>query len=191
MNDTSHPASAITSPIAQTILNDFLQLQPVSRAYLLCGVPDREKEETIRQITTQLESRDSWIVIELNPDGNLFAELNARLDERADLQEIFRKDSRDLDSSSPELGQLAQSPRMAARKKLQALSKAGKRALIVIREIRVSDDIKDFAGEYKIYAMEDFNVFLLMSGRYENAARLIDRTVKTFFYRDLRTSQKG
>lgn len=66
---------------------------------------------------------------------------------------------------------------------LKQIRKAGKRLLITVDEAVNSENIKIFASAFQIFLREDYPIYLLMTGLYENIYELQNDKALTFLYR--------
>jgi len=66
---------------------------------------------------------------------------------------------------------------------LSKLSKSGKRLLITVDEVSPTSFVREFASQFQIYMRHDYNIFLLMTGLYENVYELQNEKTLTFLYR--------
>ena len=66
---------------------------------------------------------------------------------------------------------------------LSHIQKLGKRLLITIDEVTNSENIKIFTSSFQIFLREDYPIFLLMTGLYENIYELQNDKALTFLYR--------
>lgn len=66
---------------------------------------------------------------------------------------------------------------------LEQIKKAGKRLLISIDEVTNSEYIRVFASAFQIFIRQDYPIFLLMTGLYENIHNLQNEKSLTFLYR--------
>lgn len=66
---------------------------------------------------------------------------------------------------------------------LTHIRKMGKRLLITIDEVNNSENIKIFTSSFQIFLRDDYPIFLLMTGLYENIYELQNDKALTFLYR--------
>lgn len=75
------------------------------------------------------------------------------------------------------------SPQIAIRETLDAMKKHDKKLLICIDEVVSNDYMREFASIFQILLREDFPIYLLMTGLYENINDLRNEKNLTFLYR--------
>lgn len=66
---------------------------------------------------------------------------------------------------------------------LDQIKRAGKRLLVSIDEVTASEYIKIFASSFQIFLRQEYPIFLLMTGLYENIYDLQNDKSLTFLYR--------
>lgn len=134
-----------------------------------------------------LSKRDDWIVVELNATRDLLQSLASRLYAVPRLHDCFLKAK--LDFSAFGLGVSIENAApvtdvedMVA-KMLDQLQKLGKRLLITIDEVVYSEQMKVFASAFQIFTRQEYPIFILMAGLYENIYELQNNKSLTFLYR--------
>lgn len=134
-----------------------------------------------------LSKRDDWIVVELNATRDLLQSLASRLYAVPRLHDCFLKAK--LDFSAFGLGVSIENAApvtdvedMVA-KMLDQLQKLGKRLLITIDEVVYSEQMKVFASAFQIFMRQEYPIFILMAGLYENIYELQNNKSLTFLYR--------
>ena len=134
-----------------------------------------------------LSKRDDWIVVELNATRDLLQSLASRLYAVPRLHDCFLKAK--LDFSAFGLGVSIENAApvtdvedMVA-KMLDQLQKLGKRLLITIDEVVYPEQMKVFASAFQIFMRQEYPIFILMTGLYENIYELQNNKSLTFLYR--------
>ena len=134
-----------------------------------------------------LSERNDWIVVELNATRDLLQSLASKLYAVPKLHECFLKAR--LDFSAFGLGVAIENAApvtdvedMVA-KKLDQIRKQGMRLLITIDEVVYSEQMKVFVSAFQIFMRQDYPIFLLMTGLYENIYELQNDKSLTFLYR--------
>ena len=134
-----------------------------------------------------LSERNDWIVVELNATRDLLQSLASRLYAVPKLHECFLKAR--LDFSAFGLGVTIENAApvtdvedMVA-KMLDQIRKQGMRLLITIDEVVYSEQMKVFVSAFQIFMRQDYPIFLLMTGLYENIYELQNDKSLTFLYR--------
>ncbi len=177
------------SRITQTneIIDTFNAELPSNQIYMITGVRGSGKTVMMTNISTELSQLSNWITVELNPTRDLLQSLAAKLYGIPDLHERFIKAK--LDFSAFGLGvSIEHAPPITdiedvLMHMLTHISKMGKRLLITIDEVTNSENIKVFTSSFQIFLREDYPIFLLMTGLYENIYELQNDKALTFLYR--------
>ena len=177
------------SRIVQTnrIIEDYEADPAVNQIYMVTGVRGSGKTVMMTNIAGLLSERDDWIVVELNATRDLLQSLASRLYAVPKLHECFLKAK--LDFSAFGLGVTIENAApvtdvedMVA-KMLDQIQKLGKRLLITIDEVEYSEQMKVFVSAFQIFMRQEYPIFLLMTGLYENIYELQNNKSLTFLYR--------
>lgn len=177
------------SRIVQTnrIIEDYEAVPAVNQIYMVTGVRGSGKTVMMTNIADILSKRDDWIVVELNATRDLLQSLASRLYVVPRLHDCFLKAK--LDFSAFGLGVSIENAApvtdvedMVA-KMLDQLQKLGKRLLITIDEVVYSEQMKVFASAFQIFMRQEYPIFILMIGLYENIYELQNNKSLTFLYR--------
>lgn len=177
------------SRIVQTnrIIEDYEAVPAVNQIYMVTGVRGFGKTVMMTNIADMLSKRDDWIVVELNATRDLLQSLASRLYAVPRLHDCFLKAK--LDFSAFGLGVSIENAApvtdvedMVA-KMLDQLQKLGKRLLITIDEVVYSEQMKVFASAFQIFMRQEYPIFILMTGLYENIYELQNDKSLTFLYR--------
>lgn len=177
------------SRITQTneIIDTFNAELPSNQIYMITGVRGSGKTVMMTNISTELSQLSNWITVELNPTRDLLQSLAAKLYGIPDLHERFLKAK--LDFSAFGLGvSIEHAPPITdiedvLMHMLTHIRKMGKRLLITIDEVTHSENIKIFTSSFQIFLRDDYPIFLLMTGLYENIYELQNDKALTFLYR--------
>lgn len=182
------PAQSIERPVLSTeIRESFLAEVPTQQVFMITGVRGSGKTVLLTEISRQLESRGDWIVVDLTPERDLLNTLAAALAARMDSLQLFR-DAK-LSLSLPVIGvELDGIPPVAditvtLDEMLNRLTKKGKRVLVTIDETISNQYVREFVSQFQIYLRKDYNIFLLMTGLFENIYELQNEKSLTFLYR--------
>ena len=177
------------SRITQTneIIDTFNAELPSNQIYMITGVRGSGKTVMMTNISTELSQFSNWITVELNPTRDLLQSLASKLYGIPDLHERFLKAK--LDFSAFGLGvSIEHAPPITdiedvLMHMLNHIRKMGKRLLITIDEVTNSENIKVFTSSFQIFLRENYPIFLLMTGLYENIYELQNDKALTFLYR--------
>ena len=177
------------SRIVQTdqIVEDYVADPVTNQIYMVTGVRGSGKTVMMTNIAGILSERNDWIVVELNATRDLLQSLASKLYAVPKLHECFLKAR--LDFSAFGLGVTIENAApvtdvedMVA-KMLDQIRKQGMRLLITIDEVVYSEQMKVFVSAFQIFMRQDYPIFLLMTGLYENIEELQNEKSLTFLYR--------
>ncbi|MCR5421606.1 MAG: ATP-binding protein [Lachnospiraceae bacterium] len=173
--------------LTNKVINTFDSDYPSSQVYMISGVRGAGKTVLMTSITKELSTRDEWICVELNPELDLLEELAAKLYSIPALKSIFIKAKIDLSfwgiGISVENGVVLTNIESAIEAMLSELKKHGKKVLVAIDEVVPNKNVKVFSGSFQIFVRHEYDVFLLMTGLYENIYNLQNVDTLTFLYR--------
>lgn len=177
------------SRIAQTneIIENFMAQEPPNQIYMLTGVRGSGKTVMMTSIADEIKEDERWIVVELNPTRDLLQSLAAKLYSLPEMHPHFIQAK--LDFSALGLGVSLENavPVMdienAIERMLTEIQKRDKRLLITIDEVVNCEYIRIFASSFQIFLRQNYPIFLLMTGLYENIYNLQNEDSLTFLYR--------
>ena len=172
---------------ANQIISTFNSDNPVSNAYLIEGVRGCGKTVLMTSIEKELAQEKNWIIIDLNSTQDLLSDFAIRLvDSCKKLTDIFKKGF-NLSVAGFGIGingeeQNRNSVSIIC-ELLEKLSKKNKKVLITIDEVMNGDNMRHFASEFQILLRKDFQIYLLMTGLYENIYAIQNDPALTFLLR--------
>ena len=177
------------SRLSQTgrILESFTAEHSPSQVYMITGVRGSGKTVMMASIVRQLKEDGKWITLELNPARDLLQSFAAGLYALPEMHALFVKAR--LDFSAFGLGAAVEGAapvtdiEQALGKMLEAVGKTGRRVLIAIDEAVNNEFVRVFASAFQIFMRQEYPVYLLMTGLYENLYDLQNDDMLTFLYR--------
>lgn len=177
------------SRISQTenVIDMFNAETPSSQAFMVVGVRGAGKTVMLSNISKELKNNPQWIVMEINPTRNILESFAAKLYALPDMNRLFLEAKLDLSllgiGISVEKGIKISDIEQAISAMLEIIKKKNRRVLITIDEVTVSQYMREFASAFQIFIREDYPLFLIMSGLYENIDSLQNDKSLTFLYR--------
>jgi hypothetical protein len=138
-------------------------------------------------ISNAMREDDGWIVVELNPTRDLLQSLAAKIYSIPEMHARFLKAK--LDFSALGLGVSIENAvpvsdiEAVLDRMLAEIKKAAKRLLITVDEVVNSEYIRVFASAFQIFLRQEYPVYLLMTGLYDNLYDLQNDKSLTFLYR--------
>ena len=177
------------SRISQTnqIIDSFTAEVPSNQIFMITGVRGSGKTVMMTNIAGEIRKNEDWIVIELNPTRDLLQSLAAKIYSLPEMHDRFIK--AELDFSAFGLGVSIENAAPVTDIEnviecmLEQIKKAGKKLLITMDEVVKSEYVKVFASSFQIFLRQDFPIYLLMTGLYENLYELQNDKSLTFLYR--------
>ena len=177
------------SRISQTneIIENFNAEEPSNQIYLITGVRGSGKTVMMAGIANEMRNREEWIVVELNPTRDLLQSLAAKLYSLPEMHAHFIQAK--LDFSVLGLGVSVENAapvtdiESAIELMLTEIHSRNKRLLITVDEVTNSEYIRIFVSSFQIFLRQEYPIFLLMTGLYDNVYNLQNEDVLTFLYR--------
>ncbi|MDO5133448.1 MAG: ATP-binding protein [Eubacteriales bacterium] len=183
------PASLISREYqSNEIIDSFTDENPAYQVCVITGVRGAGKTVALTTIANRLRREPQWVVVDLNPEASdLIHMLAAELSNRKELLQLFRDAKINLSFLGFGLEIDGEPPitddTVALRRMLEKLTESGKRILVTIDEASSTPQFRVFASQFQIFMRENLQVFLLMTGLYENISELQDSKNLTFLYR--------
>ena len=181
------PQKLISRP-AQTneIIDAFTSDQAPTHTFMITGVRGSGKTVMMTEICNVLRNRKDWTVLELNPEKDVLKSLASKLYNLDTLKHLFSNAS--ISVSIKGFGfTIDDTPvddyEVIVERMLKVLKKHHKHLLLAVDEAVNNPYIREFAHAFQIYLRQDYDIFLLMTGLYENLYELQNEKSLTFLYR--------
>ena len=181
------PQKLISRP-AQTneIIDAFTSDQAPTHTFMITGVRGSGKTVMMTEICNVLRNRKDWTVLELNPEKDVLKSLASKLYNLDTLKHLFSNAS--ISVSIKGFGfTIDNTPvddyEVIVERMLKVLKKHHKHLLLAVDEAVNNPYIREFAHAFQIYLRQDYDIFLLMTGLYENLYELQNEKSLTFLYR--------
>ena len=182
------PASLITRDLQiNEIIDNFKEDNPSIQAFMITGVRGSGKTVMLTTVSNEFRKDKEWIVADLSPERDILNALAADLSNRKELMQMFR-DAKinlsflglglEIDGIPPVTDTV-----VALGQMLERLTKKGKRILVTIDEALSNKYVREFVSQFQIFIRQNYNIFLLMTGLYENIYELQNEKSLTFLYR--------
>ena len=169
------------------IIDGFKEEPPTFQVCMITGVRGSGKTVSLTTIANEFRIEKDWIVADLSPERDMLTALAAELSNRIELLQIF-KDAKinlsflglglEIDGVPP-----ITDTGVALERMLTKLTEKGKHVLITVDEAVSNDYVRQFASRFQIYLRKNLNVYLIMTGLYENIYKLQNEKSLTFLYR--------
>lgn len=167
------------------IIQTFDMEAPSSKVYMIAGVRGSGKTVSLTEIAEHYDAKSNWIVLRLSADTDLIAgaiseikrisefhHLDLGLNINLGVAEFTLNTGRNPVEKDAELRNL-----------LEKLKEQGKRVLFIIDEIVNNPYVKIFVSCFQIYITNNYPVYLVMAGLYDNISNLQNEKSLTFLYR--------
>lgn len=182
------PVEAISQPFQRNQILEAFDSEPASQQiYMITGVRGSGKTVLMTEVCEHYRSNEQWLVIELNPNGDLLQGLLAKLSNHATCISFLKEAKINLSfwglgievTGAPPITDIE----TAIMKILLALGKKGKKVLVAIDEATSTAQMQQFASAFQIMIRQNAPLYLLMTGLYENIDELQNKKNLTFLYR--------
>lgn len=168
------------------VLDSFLNEPANQQIYMITGIRGCGKTVFMTEVAGELKKRKEWEVLELSTSQNLLASMAEALTRENRFTQFLKRGigvsitgfGVQLDSSKN-----SPSPLIAIKETLDALRNHKKKLLICIDEVISNDYMKEFASIFQILIREDYPIYLLMTGLFDNINDLRNEKNLTFLYR--------
>ncbi len=171
----------------EEIVETFSSPEPSSKVFLIGGPRGCGKTVLLSQIKEYFDAKDDWIAIDLNPFVDMFEQLASKLYSEGKLKKLFLKPEFSFSFHGFSFSISGDEPITDAiiliKLMLKHLKKKGKRLLITIDDVSSNNEIKAFVQSYQSFIREKLDIFLLMTGLYENVSSIANNENLTFLLR--------
>lgn len=172
---------------AERIINSFTSENPESKAFVLTGPRGSGKTVFLSEIRSTFSNKENWLAVNLNPYGDMLEQLCASIYEHGKTKHLFL--TVDFNFSFKGLGfsirgkEPVSNVQTLLEKMLTYLRKKDTKVLITVDDVTNNQNMKYFIHAYQSLIADKFNVFLLMTGLYENISEIENDKGLTFFIR--------
>lgn len=169
------------------IISTFTAQNFVSQTYLISGVRGSGKTVLMTSVAKELAETGEWIIVNLNSTQDLLSELESRLSNEIKSMSAIAGAELDLNIFGVGLGLKGNANNAntvsAIEALLKSIKKKEKRVLITIDEVTNSNNMRSFASQFQIFLREDYPIYLIMTGLYENIYAIQNDPQLTFLLR--------
>lgn len=182
------PQSIIHRNLQQNeIIESFRAANPDYQVCVITGVRGAGKTVAMTSIAHEMAKDKQWIVINLNPERNLLDTMAAEIRSMKLIEDALKNTKISLSAFGLSVtagGRMTiEDSSVFVKQALQQFRKKKKKVLVTIDEVAVNQNIKEFISQVQIYIREEYPVFLLMTGLFENIFDLQNEKTMTFLYR--------
>lgn len=176
------------SRISQTkeVIDNFNAPKPSNQIYMITGVRGAGKTVMMTAIANELKKSEAWVVVELNATRDLLQSLAAKLYGLPKMHAHFVRAKLDFSVLGLGVSLKDASPvadiESAVELMLAELQKRRQRLLITVDEVTNCEYVRVFASSFQIFLRQEYPIFLLMTGLYDNIHNLQNENSLTFLY---------
>lgn len=169
------------------IYESFSSSNPICETYIISGPRGCGKTVAMTTISENFKKKNDWICVEINPEIDLLEQLASKLYDEGKTKKLFLKVEFNFSFKCLGFSIKGENPvsniSTFINKELEYLKKKDIKVLICIDEVVSNNYVKVFAHEYQSFLRNNFNVFLLMTGLYQNISLLQSYKTLTFLNR--------
>ncbi len=169
------------------IYNSFENDNPESEVYVLIGPRGCGKTVALTTVIDHYRELDNWIVINVNPEDDILEQVAASIYDLGKVKKLFVKKEFNFSFKGVSFSISGEKPitnlSNLINTMLSYLKKKGINVLVCIDEISNNQHVKTFAHAFQNFIMDGYNVFLVMTGLYQNVSLLENEKNLTFLYR--------
>lgn len=156
----------------EEIKDSFMSSKPSTHVFMITGVRGSGKTVLMTRASHIIENDKDWIVVDLNSERDLLASFYAELERGFSLKKILEDTKLDLSLFGVGISLEKKNQKGDAvillDEVLNQLTKKGKKILVTIDEVVPNKSVREFMSQFQIFMRKGYNVFLLMTGLYEN-----------------------
>ena len=164
---------------------------PISHCFIITGVRGSGKTVMLTAVSKHFVEDEDWIVIGLNPEDDMREALAAKLYTSAKIKHLFLEKDFSFSFSGLTFSITGKNPILniddLLDKMMRAISRSGKRVLVTIDEATNNKYMKQFALSFQMLIREDYPMFVLATGLFENISALENENNMTFLIRAPKT----
>ena len=169
----------------EKIIHTFDMEQPSNKVFMIAGVRGSGKTVSLAEIADHYALDDQWIILRLSADTDLIAGAVSEITRNVKLHNLDLGINLNLGFAEISLtkGNDPMEKEAMLRTILEKLKEKGKKVLFVIDEIINNSYVKVFASNFQIYITQNYPVYLVMAGLFDNISNLQNEKSLTFLYR--------
>lgn len=169
------------------IIDTFTSESPSSKALIISGPRGSGKTVLMAQIKKIFDTYEDWICVDLNPFTNMLEDLASKLYDKGKLKKLFLAHEFSFSFHGLSFSISGKNPITNVNALLEIMLKYLKekniKVLVLIDDIAGNDNVKAFIYSYQSFLRDSYNIFLLMTGLFENISELENSNNLTFLLR--------
>jgi len=171
----------------EDIVSTFTADNPVAQTYLIEGVRGSGKTVLMTGAAVEIGKEQNWVVIDLNASNDLLHDMALRLyDACANIPKL-KESGFNISLGGVGIGvggsKIERDDVSIIVEYLDHFKKKDIRLLITIDEVLPNANLRRFASQFQIFLRKDYQVFLIMTGLYENIFDIQNDPSLTFLLR--------
>ena len=173
--------------VIASINEGFISGNNKSNTYIITGLRGSGKTVMLNYLRKYFDSLDDWIVINVNPEMDILESIASKLYEKATLKKYFVKPTFNFSFKGFGFSLEGDSPikniETLLEKMMAIIKSKDKKVLVTIDEISNNENVKVFTHTFKNLVNDNYPLYLLATGLYENIYSLQNEKTLTFIYR--------
>ena len=169
------------------IYASFDNTNPESNIYIITGPRGFGKTVCLTMVGDYYKQKEEWIVININPNIDICEQLVGKIYETGKVKKLFIKSEFNFSFASASISLKGDNPisniSTMLDKIFEHLKKKHIKVLILIDEVSTNNYIKIFAQTFQILLRENYDIYTVMTGLYQNISDLQNQDNLTFLYR--------
>ena len=158
-----------------------------NEVFIISGIRGSGKTVAMASISEFYKKEENWLIVDLNPEYNLIEQLASKLLDVGKLKKLFIKTEFNFSFQGFGISLKGEIPisnvSSLLKNEFEYLKNKNIKVLITIDEISSNKYTKVFAHEFQSFLRENYNVYLIMTGLYQNVASFTKEKSLTFLYR--------
>ncbi len=160
---------------------------PQSNLYIITGPLGCRKTVSLTAAASRFDSKEDWLTININPNIDILEQLASAIYDKCKAERYFLEKEFSFSFSGISISikgkNTVSSVSMLLEKMFSHLKSKGKKVLVLIDEVSDNEHIRVFAHTFQILLRESYDIYMIMTGLFENISDLQDEGNLTFLYR--------
>lgn len=171
----------------QEMISKLCSIPPMAHCFIITGVRGSGKTVMLTSISKHFQEESNWIVIDINPLDDMRESLAAKLYTSSKVKHIFVEKNFNFSFHGLTFSISGKNPILniddLLSKMFNELNKHNIKVLITIDEVSNNQYMRQLALSFQMLIRQDYDLFILATGLYENIASLENENNLTFLIR--------
>lgn len=164
----------------------FSQDDSPNQCFMITGVRGSGKTVVLSNISTYYKTQPDWVVIELSIEDDLLTQFENKLSTVTQIKKAHTK--KEVNFSAFGIGASISKDTQTdlttnIAQMLEKLKKQNKHVLVLIDEVINNQSVRLFTSYFQIFIRNEYPLYLVMTGLYDNLYDLQNNKTLTFLYR--------